>query len=82
MITPTKGITPQRALLTVGGQISLVLTEPMTVTQVWTALKTWRIRHENDAVLPFSWFVLALDTLYALGAVHYEDGLLHRKRVS
>jgi Sec-independent protein secretion pathway component TatC len=82
VITPTKGIAPQRALLTVGAQLSLILTEPMTVSQAWTALKTWRIRHENDAVLPFSWFVLALDTLYALGAVHYEDGILYRKRVS
>lgn len=82
MITPTKGIAPQRALLTVGAQISLILTEPMTVSQAWTALKAWRARHENDAVLPFSWFVLALDTLYALGAVHYDDGILQPKRVS
>lgn len=82
MITPTKGIAPQRALLTVGAQISLILTEPMTVSQAWTALKTWRARHENDAVLPFSWFVLALDTLYALGTLHYEDGILYRKQVS
>lgn len=82
MITPTKGITPQRALLTVGAQISLILTEPMTVSQAWTALKAWRARHENDAVLPFSWFVLALDTLYALGTVDYEHGILYRKRVS
>lgn len=82
MITPTKGIAPQRALLTVGAQISLILTEPMTVSQAWTALKLWRARHENDALLPFSWFVLALDALYALGAVHYEDGILYRKRVS
>lgn len=82
MITPTKGIAPQRALLTVGAQISLILTEPMTVSQAWTALKTWRARHGNDAVLPFSWFVLALDALHALGTVYYEDGMLYRKRVS
>jgi Sec-independent protein secretion pathway component TatC len=82
VITPTKGIAPQRALLTVGAQVSLILTEPMTVSQAWTALKTWRARHENHAVLPFSWFVLALDTLYALGAVYYEDGILYRKRAS
>lgn len=82
MITPTKGIVPQRALLTIGAQISLVLTEPMTVSQAWTALKAWRARYENDAVLSFLWFVLALDALYALGAVHYEDGILYRKRVS
>ncbi|SJM59938.1 ABC-three component system middle component 6 [Agrococcus casei] len=82
MITPTKGIAPQRALLTIGAQISLILTEPMTVSQAWVGLKTWRARHANDAVLPFSWFVLALDTLFALGTIHYEDGSLYRKRVS
>jgi hypothetical protein len=82
VITPTKGIAPQRALLTIGAQLSLILTEPMTVSQAWTALKAWRARHGNDALLPFSWFVLALDALYALGAVHYEDGILYRKRVS
>lgn len=82
MITPTKGIAPQRALLTLGAQISMILVEPMTVSQAWTGLKSWRARHANDAVLPFSWFVLALDSLYALGAIHYDDGLLLRKRVS
>lgn len=82
VITPTKGIAPQRALLTIGAQISLILTEPMTVSQAWTALKAWRTRHANDAVLPFSWFVLALDMLFALGAVHYENGILYRNRGS
>lgn len=82
MITPTKGIAPQRALLTVGAQISMVLKEPMTVSQAWNALKTWRARHGDSAALPFSWFVLALDLLYALGAVYYEDGMLYRKQVS
>nr|WP_218857715.1 ABC-three component system middle component 6 [Leifsonia soli] len=68
-------------MLTVGAQISMILTEPMTVSQAWTALKAWRARHENDAVLPFSWFVLALDVLFALGAIHLEDGILYRKQV-
>ncbi len=82
MITPTKGIAPQRALLTVGAQISMVLKEPMTVSQAWNALKTWRAHHGNSPVLPFSWFVLSLDLLYALDAIHYEDGMLYRKRVN
>lgn len=60
----------------------MVLTEPMTVSQTWVALKAWRTRNSNEALLPFSWFVLALDLLYILGAVHYEDGFLYRKRVS
>lgn len=82
MITPTKGIAPQRALLTIGAQISMVIKEPMTVSQAWNALKTWRAQHGNDAPLPFSWFVLALDLLYAFGTIHYEDGILYRERIS
>jgi hypothetical protein len=78
VITPTKGITPQRALLTVAAQISLVLTEPMTVSQVWNELKTWRVRHNNHAVLPFAWFVFALDVLYALDTIRLDEGLLYK----
>lgn len=78
MITPTKGIAPQRALLTVAAQVSIVVTEPMTVSQSWTALKAWRVRNANDAALPFSWFVLALDVLCSLNVLFFENGLIHR----
>jgi len=52
----------------------------MTVSQAWFSLKAWRVRHSNDDILPFYWFVLALDTLFTIGAVNFENGLLHRKR--
>lgn len=58
----------------------MILTEPMTVSQAWGSLKAWRFQHSNDEVLPYSWFVLALDLLYALDTIHYYDGLLYRKR--
>lgn len=78
MITPTKGIAPQRALLTVGAQIAQVLDEPMTVSQAWSRLGKWRASNGHNAAVSFSWFVLALDTLYALGAVRLEAGLIVR----
>lgn len=78
MITPTKGIAPQRALLTVGAQIAQVLDEPMTVSQVWSRLGYWRASNGYHAAVSFSWFVLALDTLYSLGAVRFEAGLIVR----
>ncbi len=78
MITPTKGIAPQRALLTVGAQIAQLLDEPMTVSQVWSRLGQWRASNGNHAAVSFSWFVLALDTLYAVGAVRLEAGLIVR----
>ncbi|WP_050053501.1 ABC-three component system middle component 6 [Pseudarthrobacter siccitolerans] len=78
MITPTKGIAPQRALLSVSAQISLVLVEPMTVTQTWAALKSWRTKNANDSALSYSWFILGLDMLYALGALRLESGLIYK----
>jgi hypothetical protein len=78
VITPTKGIAPQRALLTIAAQVSMTLTEPMTVSQAWTALKAWRAKNANDAALSFSWFVLALDVLFALDILRLENGLLFK----
>jgi hypothetical protein len=82
MIVPTKGITPQRSLLAVGAQILQTLDRPMTVSQAWATLRQWRRQHDHHAPVPFWWFVLALDLLYALGVVELEDELLVARRVS
>jgi hypothetical protein len=81
MITPTKGIAPQRALLVVGAQIVSLLDRPMTVSQTWARLRQWRREHNHHAPVPFWWFVLALDMLYALGLVELRDELLAVRRV-
>jgi hypothetical protein len=81
VITPTKGIAPQRALLTVGAQIAQVLDEPLTVSQAWSRLKAWRRANDHKAPIPFWWFALALDVLYSLGAVDFEGDLLILRRV-
>jgi hypothetical protein len=78
MILPTKGIPPQRSLLAVGAQIVQVLDEPLTVSQTWSRLKQWRDAHNHTAPIPFWWFALALDTLYALGLLVLENDLLTR----
>ncbi|GAA2491600.1 ABC-three component system middle component 6 [Winogradskya humida] len=80
MITPTKGIVPQRALVVVGAQILQLLDRPMTVSQAWTRLREWRAAHGHYAPLPFWWFVLALDVLYSLGVVELDRDLLRRRR--
>ncbi|MGW0503215.1 ABC-three component system middle component 6 [Micromonospora sp. NPDC003241] len=80
MIVPTKGITPQRSLLAVGAQILQNLDRPMTVSQAWATLRHWRHTHGHHAPVPFWWFVLALDALFALGVVDLEDELLVARR--
>ncbi|MWA06155.1 hypothetical protein F8568_038565 [Actinomadura sp. LD22] len=73
MIVPTKGVAPQRALLAVGAQIVLATgRQPVTVQQAWRRLLTWREENRHNAPLPFWWFALALDVLYALGLVDLD----------
>jgi hypothetical protein len=79
MLTPTKGIAPDRALLAIGAQIAEQLTEPLTVSQTWVRFRNWRKEHEHASPVTFGWFVLALDILHALGTVELHDDLLIRK---
>lgn len=78
MITPTKGVQPERSLLYLGGQILADLDEPTTVSGAWEALARRREREGQEATVTFDWFVLALDLLRALGTVQLRDGLLVR----
>ncbi|WP_280305047.1 ABC-three component system middle component 6 [Nocardia abscessus] len=79
MITPTKGIAPDRALLAVGAQIAMQLDQPLTVSQTWSRLREWRRQSGHSAPLSFGWFVLALDVLHALGSVDLDDDLITRR---
>lgn len=81
MITPTKGIAPERSLLAVGAQILQVLDRPLTVSQALAALRRWRADHDHFAPISFNWFVLALDVLFALDLVDTRDDLLVVRRV-
>lgn len=78
MILPTKGVEPERALLTVGAELLHLLDEPKTVSRVWADLRRERAESESDAVLTYDWFVLALDLLYTLGAIDLNRGRLER----
>jgi hypothetical protein len=81
MIVPTKGIAPQRSLLAVGAQILQTLDRPMTVSQAWVTFRQWRHANGHHAPVPFGWFVLGLDALYAMGVVDLRDELLVARRV-
>ncbi len=76
MILPTKGIAADRALLSVGAEILRRLDRPRTVSRLWEQMR----KQESGLLeaLPYEWFLLALDLVYLLGAVDFEDGRLHR----
>jgi hypothetical protein len=68
VILPTKGISPERSLLGIGGDVLSILKRPMSVSEVWTIYKRQTNLGRRDFV-SFDWFILALDLLYTIGAV-------------
>lgn len=80
LILPSKHLSRDRALLTVGGHVLSFLTYPRTVSALWEEINkqteslTAALRHR----ISYDWFLLALDLLYALGAIEFENGLVIR----
>lgn len=78
MILPTKHIQPERALLAIGGDVLGCLREPMTVSRLWDSLRVRRGAPSQPTPINYDWFILALDLLYAIGAINFERGLIRR----
>lgn len=78
MILPTKRITQDRSLIVIGSDILCLLDEaPKTVSRIWTEFK--ELRDDNaSSVIPYDWFVMALDLLFMLDAISMEKGLVRR----
>jgi hypothetical protein len=74
MILPTKHLHADRALLTIGARILQALDTPRTVSSLWDDCRErWFAR---DAKITYEWFILALDLLFILRAIHEEYGLI------
>jgi hypothetical protein len=78
MILPTKHLPPDRALLSVGGQLLGCLREPMTVSRLWDEVRIHRGDRAGPAPINYDWFVLALDLLFIVGAVELDRGVIRR----
>lgn len=81
MILPSKHLPPERALLTVGSHILKFLSHPKTVSALWEELT--RRDSASSATgsirIAYDWFVLALDLLFAFGAIDIKNGLVARR---
>lgn len=78
MILPTKHLSHDRALLTVGGWILQRLTVPMTVSALWEVTAGQGDRAGSAPPLRYDAFVLALDLLFALGIIDLHEGRIQR----
>ena len=75
MILPTKHISLDRSLLGAGAVLLLYLEAPVTPTAIWD-----RAKHAPE-IGTYSRFVLALDFLYAVGAIDMVDGLVVKREL-
>lgn len=83
MLLPTKGVSPERALLTVGSEILAHLRGPMTVSALWDAYNARPRTSLRGVRVTFDWFSLALSTLYTIKLIDVnENGYIRRTNVS
>lgn len=81
MILPSKHLPQDRALLTVGGYVLKFLVRPKTVSALWEELNRQgkKLSSTSPRRITYDWFLLALDLLYALGAIDLDNGLVARR---
>ena len=75
MILPSKHLAQERSLLTLGAWVLERLDRPKTVSELWGEM---RLAQADGVGIPFDWFVLSLDLLAAVRAVHMEAGRIQR----
>lgn len=82
MLLPSKGISIDKALITVGSDILSVLRTPTSVSGTWERFNSLPSRRDRRGQITFDWFSLALAALFAIGAVEWTgDRLLRASHV-
>lgn len=78
MILPNKHVRTENALVGVGADILESLSNAKTVSVLFHDVQTRREGSEKTRI-HFDWFLLALDFLFSVGAVRFEEGLIRAK---
>ena len=79
VLTPTKNLHEDKTILKIGARILSFLTSPRTLSSTWEAYLNFQNQESNNVPrIQFDLFILALDFLYIVGAIEYEEDLLWR----
>jgi hypothetical protein len=79
MILPSKHLSQNRALLTVGAVILRHVSDPVTVSALWEQVSRSSSDQPAPSSLRYDAFILALDLLFLMGAIELREGLLVRR---
>ncbi len=78
MILPSKHLSQDRALLTVGARILQHMEQPKTASSLWEEILR-QDRRSSHLSLSYDGFVLTLDFLFMIRTIEMEEGILSRK---
>jgi len=79
VLTPTKNLHEDKTIIKIGARILSILTSPSTVSYAWNSYIQVQERETNNTIrIQLDTFILALDFLYVIGAIEYEDDLMWR----
>lgn len=73
MLLPTKGVSPDRSLLSVGGTLIGLLESPATVSALWERFQRNVTDTGHHSKITFDWFALALTMLFMVQAVRWNN---------
>jgi hypothetical protein len=80
MILPSKHLSQERALLSVGAKLLTRLSKPKTVSALWEEISRPAEKQAKKPALRYDAYVLTLDLLFMIGAIELQDGLLRRRK--
>lgn len=81
MLLPTKGVSADRALMTVGSGLLGILQTPKSVSALWEQYAARERDFGTADHVTFDWFSLALASLFAMNLVEWTPSS-HLRRVN
>lgn len=78
MILPTKHLPPRRALISVASEVYPLIKRKSTVSSIWYDLQKQHRISLRVGEVSYDWFILALDFLYIMGKVDYQNGNIRK----
>lgn len=79
MLLPTKGVSADRALITIGADLLEELRDPLSISALWERYSERQRSKKNAGRITFDWFSLSLAALYTMGLIDTSpDGYLRR----
>ena len=83
MLLPAKGVSSDRALITIGAEILDELHDPSSVSTLWERFSVRERSASKERRITFDWFALALSTLYTMNLIDTSaDRFIRRVHVS